>query len=134
MAGIDRTTGKPLDGWPHVVQSLIVLFTTGYGARLMRRYFGSDVPRLLGANLTRRTVLLFVGALIVAVDLWEPRARVRKIDVDRGANSPENLRLGHFAMTVRCAFFPRGHLGDFTPAQGEYTLTIVSGNAGIIVS
>jgi phage baseplate assembly protein W len=40
MAGIDRATGRLLDGWPHVVQSIVVIITTTYGERM--RAAGSD--------------------------------------------------------------------------------------------
>ncbi|MCW2319185.1 phage baseplate assembly protein W, partial [Rhodoblastus acidophilus] len=54
-AGIDKRTGRPLEGWPHVVQSLGTIFTTGFGARVMRRVFGSAVAGILGQNLTPDT-------------------------------------------------------------------------------
>lgn len=132
MAGINRRTGKLLIGWPHVVQSLVVLFTTSFGTRVMRRYFGSDVPRLLGQNITKRTILLFMSAVIVAIELWEPRFRVSKVDVDDD-NTPESLRKGNLKMTVRGVYYPRGQFGDFTPAPGEYTLTIANGGTGGII-
>lgn len=134
MAGINRATGKLLDGWPHVVQSLQVLFTTSYGQRVMRRYFGSDVPRLLGENITRATVLRFCSAVVVAIDLWEPRFRVTKIDFDRALDTPETLRAGRLAMTLRGVYRPRGHLGDVTPDRGTHALIVGLGSEGIEVT
>ncbi len=132
MAGLNRETGKLLTGWPHVVQSLIVLFTSHFGSRVMRRIFGSDVPRLLGQNITPRTLLRYVGAIRIAVIFWEPRWRVTRVLMDPKINTPENLRAGIFAMTIYGTYRPRGHLGDFTPAPGETSLTITSGDKGII--
>lgn len=124
MAGIDRNTGKLLAGWPHVVQSLHVLFTTSFGSRVMRRYFGSQVPQLLGNNLVPSTITRFLAAVITAIELWEPRFRVVKVDIDATRNTPESLRLGRLAMTVRGEYRPRALEGDFTPARGEYFLTV----------
>lgn len=133
MAGINRDTGKMLSGWPHLVQSLGVLFTTHIGARLMRRHFGAESPDLLGENLVPATILRFAGTIIVAVELWEPRFRVRKIDISRDANTPEKLRLGRVSMAIRGEYRPRGHLGDPTPARGDYTLTVGIGSGGFEV-
>lgn len=134
MAGINRETGKTLAGWLHVVQSLMVLFTTHYGMRVMRRFFGCDVPTLLGQNLTPRTVMRFCYAITVSCELWEPRFRVKKIDIDATANSTEALRAGRLSMSIRGEYRPRGHLGDPTPARGEYALLIGKGAAGFEVS
>ena len=134
MAGINRETGKWLSGWLHVVQSLGVLFTTTYGQRVMRRYFGSQVPGLLGENLTSATVLKFISAVVVAIELWEPRFRVSKVDVDPDANTPERLRQGFLAMSVRGVYRPRALSGDFTPARGEYVLSVGLAGSTIKVS
>ncbi|HWW46547.1 MAG TPA: GPW/gp25 family protein [Xanthobacteraceae bacterium] len=130
MGGIDRVTGRPLDGWPHVVQSLQVIFTTSFGSRIMRRHFGSQVPSLLGENIGVPTVMRFVSALVVATELWEPRFKVAKVDF--GRNSPEDLRSGKLALTIRGQYRPRGHLGDFTPEPGERTLTVGLGSSSSI--
>lgn len=133
MAGINRETGKLLTGWEHVAQSLQVLFTTHIGSRVMRRYFGSEVPPLLGENLTPRTILRFTYAIIVACELWEPRFRVKRVDIDPAGNSVERLRGGRLAMTIVGEYRPRGHLGDPTPARGDYVITIGAGARGVEV-
>ena len=136
MAGLDRSTGKLLAGWPHVVQSLMVIFTTHFGVRVMRRYFGSNVPRLLGENMTRVTILRFTAAVMAAIDVWEPRFSITKCDMPDSAtgNPPEKVRQGQLAFTLRGIYRPRGHLGDETPAQGEHTLVITGGDTGIIIT
>jgi phage baseplate assembly protein W len=85
--GIDRTTGKPLSGWPHVMQSLGVIFATKFGSRVMRRNFGSAVPSVLGKNLVPSTMLKFMTAATIAIELWEPRFRVRKFIYPATENS-----------------------------------------------
>lgn len=114
--GIDRRTGKVLAGWPHVQQSLDVIFTTVYGEREMRRWVGSFVPKLLGQNLAPSTVLKFWTAICVAIDRpasdgGEPRYRVSKI-LPKG--SPDGMREGHLGFTIEGTYYPRGHLGDYS--------------------
>jgi phage baseplate assembly protein W len=121
--GIDMRTGAVLSGWPHVAQSIEVILTTRIGDRLMRRVFGSQVPRLLGEPLTSPTIVRFFAAVIAAIELWEPRFRVRAIDVVDG-NSAERLRGGRLALRIRGEYRPRGHLGDPTPDWQERSLTI----------
>ena len=121
--GMDRRTGAVLTGWPHVVQSIEVILTTRIGERMFRRVFGSQVPGLLGEPLTSPTIVRFFAAVIAAIELWEPRFRVRSIDVIDG-NSAERLRSGRLALKIRGEYRPRGHLGDPTPDWQERSLTL----------
>lgn len=114
MAGIDRRTLRVLDGWPHVVQSIEVILTTRIGARVMRRTFGSAVPGLLGRPLTPRTILRYATAIIVALELWEPRFRIRQVTFPTPSNNPDSLRLGKLRIVMLGEYRPRAHLGDFT--------------------
>ena len=121
--GMDRRTGAVLSDWPHVAQSIEVILTTRIGERMFRRVFGSQVPKLLGEPLTNPTIVRFFAAVIAAIELWEPRFRVRSIDVIDG-NSAERLRAGRLALKIRGEYRPRGHLGDPTPDWQERSLTI----------
>lgn len=123
MAGFDRRTGKPLSGWAHVLQSLEVIFTTPIGSRVMRRQFGSAVPGLLGRPINRMTVLRFATAIIAAIELWEPRFRVRRVWFTRAKNNPDKARLGSLSMSLEGQHRPRGHLGDPTPEGEDRTIT-----------
>lgn len=106
--GIDRETGKPLTGWPHVAQSLGVIFTTRFGDRVMRRWVGSLVPNLLGENMTTSTFVKFFAAVGAALE-FEPRVRLIQV-------FPLSVsRTGAAEIRMEVEYRPRGHLGDFTP-------------------
>lgn len=113
MAGIDRRTGRPLDGWGHVVQSIGVIFSTRLGERVMREYFGSGATTLLGRMLAAGQILQFFALVAAALDLWEPRFAVTRIIPL--TTSPQDLALGRFAFALEGEYRPRGHLGDKTP-------------------
>lgn len=48
MIGMDRATGRTLDGWQQFVSRVSQVLTTPLGGREHRRRFGSRVPELLG--------------------------------------------------------------------------------------
>jgi phage baseplate assembly protein W len=112
--GIDRETGKPLSDWDHTLQSILVILSTHFGERVMRRVFGSAVPRVLGKNLTPETMLKFYMAVAGAIELWEPRFRVRRFDYPGATNSPEDLRQGKIGVRMIGDFMPRALEKDFT--------------------
>lgn len=108
-AGLDRETGKPLYDWSHTLQSVGVILTTGFGERVMRRYFGSAVPRLLGENMVVETFVRYFAAIGIALQ-QEPRVRLLQI-------TPVSVsRTGAAALKIELEYRPRGHLQDFTPA------------------
>lgn len=119
--GVDRVTGRVISGWDHVLQSLGVIFTTRHGERVIRRWFGSFVPAILGRNMTQRNVIRFWTAVCVAIDLWEPRYKVTRIIAEA---SPEQMRLGSLGFVIEGQYRPRGHLGDFT-VEGPRRLAIL---------
>jgi hypothetical protein len=110
MAGIDRTTGKMLDGWAHVEQSLKVLITTSLGSRVERRDIGSRLPRLVDSPISAHTLVDFYAATAGVIDKWEPRFRLTRVNM----SMPET---GHLLIEAEGIYFPRGHLGDFSVQQ-----------------
>ena len=38
--GLNAATGSVIEGWPHVAQSLQDIFTTRFGTRIMREWYG----------------------------------------------------------------------------------------------
>lgn len=134
MTGMDRRTGRSLGGWDHVVQSLEVIFSTRIGERVMRRSFGSDVPALLGEPLSEPTALRFFTAIIVAIELWEPRYRVRQVAIEPAQNSPEALRAGRLRLAIIGEYRPRGHLGDPTPEARDRVVHVSAAGGAIEVA
>ena len=114
--GVDRRTGKVLVGWPHVQQSLGVIFSTRYHERVLRRYVGSFVPHLLGESALPRIITRFFWAIASAIDLWEPCYSIQRVLVGPEV-SPETVRLGNFTFQNDGVYRPRGHLGDMTPER-----------------
>jgi hypothetical protein len=72
MHGINALTGKPLTGIEHLRQSIRDILTTRIGTRVMRRDYGSDVPRLVDAAMTPRLAMNLYMAVAVALDKWDP--------------------------------------------------------------
>ena len=120
MQGIDRITGRALGGFDHLIQSIEVILTTRIGERVMRRTFGSHVPRLLGEKLITPVVLNFFTAIVIAIEIWEPRYDVISVKTASDSGAADRARLGRLGVTIRGNYMPRGHLGDFTisPADG----------------
>lgn len=120
-AGMNRETGRVLVGWPHVEQSIGVILITSFGTRIMRGWFGSLVPQMLGENLTERTVLRFVQAAVVAIELFEPRFKILQVKME---GTPETLRRGQLKVAIQGDYRPRALYGDFTVEGARvYTLS-----------
>lgn len=118
-AGINRETGRLLTDFDHVVQSIGVIFSTGIGSAVLREWFGFPGMSLLGKLATATTISRFFRAIALALTLRqlnglpaEPRFRLVKI-------TPISLgRDGNLVVLLEGIYFPRGHLGDFTPESG----------------
>jgi len=109
-----RHTGHPLEGWPHVVQSLTDIVTTALGERVERRRYGTDVTALLDRPMTPAVVMDASVAIAEAIaprtvngqEYGEPRFDLAAI-VPREAG-PD----GRLVLDLVGLYYPRGHLGD----------------------
>ena len=81
MIGMDRTTGRRITGEDHLRQSITDILTTPIGSRVMRREYGSDLPALIDAPITPETVVDVFQAAAEAIGRWEPRFRLRRVQV-----------------------------------------------------
>ncbi len=81
FTGLSATTGAAVSGVDHLIQSLRDIITTPIGSRVMRRDYGSRVPFLLDAPMSRGLVADIVAAVAEACAEWEPRVRLKRIVV-----------------------------------------------------
>ena len=84
MRGMDRHTGKPLDGLAHLQQSIGDILGTPVGSRVMRRPYGSVLPFLIDQPYNTATQIRLVAATATALMRWEPRIRLSRVSMDLG--------------------------------------------------
>ncbi|SFD76256.1 hypothetical protein SAMN05428997_1534 [Bosea sp. CRIB-10] len=120
--GFDATTGKPLSGWAHCVQSIAVILTTRIGSRVMRRAFGSLVPELQDRNATPLLIMQVYAAVAAALRAYEPGFRLRTIQLSRSGAD------GIFAFQISGIFYPRGHLGDYSISETRSAVLAANDN------
>lgn len=109
MAGMSRTTGRPLGGDAHLSQSIADILTTPIGSRVMRRDYGSLLFELVDQPDNARTRIRLFAAIAVALAKWEPRLRLTRVAVDRPAP-------GSLSVTVE------GTRTDSTPSAAATSL------------
>lgn len=136
--GMNRFTGKLLQGWPHVEQSMELIFATPYHERVLRRWVGSFVPMLLGEITVSRVITRFYWAIVAGIDLWEPDYRIRQVyymgDALSGwsplptQSAADMIRLGQAIFRNEGVYRPRGHLGDFTPYERKQSALVGLGD------
>lgn len=79
MTGMDRLTGKNIEGAEHIAQSIGDILTTPIGTRVMRRDYGSRLPELIDAPMNRATRQLIAAASAGAIARWEKRIRLSRV-------------------------------------------------------
>lgn len=129
MAGIDRRTGRVIDNLSSAHQGVEVALSTRLASRVMRREFGGGVVELLGRAMTPALFAAWKQLVATAIDLWEPRFRVRRVLV---TGSVEEIRTGRAGLMIEADYRPKGHLGDFTVERIE-TFTIWAGDRSLMV-
>ena len=122
--GINAETGGTIIGWPHVEQSLRDIFWTRFGERIMREWYGSFVPGLLGQNITPKDVTPFFAAIASAIEQWEPRFRVTELVPTKVS------REGELHIFIAGEFRPRAMFGDFT-VEGARRVDFYVGAEGL---
>lgn len=111
MADLDRDTGEVIDNLTSGLQSVEEIFSTRLRERVMLREFGGGVIELIGRRITPRLFPAWKLLAATAIDLWEPRFRVRRLVA---TGSVEAIRAGAAGIDIQADFRPRGHFGDFT--------------------
>jgi len=81
MIGMDRHTGRTLSGDAHLAQSITDILTTPKGTLVMRRDYGSDLPDIIDRPMNGITMIDAYLAIAEALDLWEPRISVERVQI-----------------------------------------------------
>lgn len=84
MTGMDRVTGKAIDGTDHLRQSIADILFTPIGTRIARREYGSHLPALLDQPLNAATRIRLFAATALALQRQEPRVSITRIALDAG--------------------------------------------------
>lgn len=84
MRGINATTGKALEGIDHLAQSISDILTTPIGSRVMRRTYGSLLPRLVDQPFNAGTRIQLFAAIAGALMRWEPRLQLSRVSLALG--------------------------------------------------
>lgn len=98
---MDRTTGKPLSGIDHLRQSILDILSTRIGTRVMRRDYGSRVGELIDAPANNAFAVALYAAVAEALDKWEPRFKLKKIDF-------KMLGTGQVSLSFEGMYLPSG--------------------------
>lgn len=101
MNGTSAITGQHLAGIDHLRQSIRDILGTPIGSRVMRRDYGSRLPRLIDAPMNRATLVQIYAATIEALGRWEPRIRVNRV-------LAADARPGRVTLTIEAAYVPDG--------------------------
>ena len=91
MIGMHAQTGQAITGIDHLRQSVMDILTTPLGSRLMRPDYGSTLFTFLDSPLTH-TVGLY-AAIAQALQQWEPRLKLHKVEHHRNDQGQLHLRL-----------------------------------------
>ncbi len=76
MLGMNRTTGKALEGGDHILQSVHDIITTPKGSRVMLREYGCAVPDMVDRPTNELFDIELHASIAEALAKWEPRFRL----------------------------------------------------------
>jgi phage baseplate assembly protein W len=82
-----------VDGVEAVRQAVLLLLSTTPGERVMRPDYGCDLHRLLFAPNDDTTAGLAIHYVRRALERWEPRIAVLRVDADRDPDQPGVLEV-----------------------------------------
>jgi len=123
MSDIDMRTGEVIDNYRSALQSVEIIFSYRVGSIVMLREFGAGFVELLGRLMTPTLFLVFRQVIGTAIDLWEPRFRVRRVTV---TGTVDGIRLGEAKFSIEADWRPRAHQNDFTVESiRDFTLFFV---------
>ena len=85
MQGMHRQTGAPLGGLEHIRQSIGDILSTRPSERVMLPEYGSALPDVIDAPMNSAAAVDAFMAVAEALDAWEPRFRLEKIEMAEAA-------------------------------------------------
>lgn len=93
--GLSRTSGRGIaaNSLEHLRQSIAHILTTPIGTRPMLRDYGSDLPRLIDQPLNGSMPLRIYAATAIALQRWEKRVRLRRVQLTPSADGSAVLQL-----------------------------------------
>lgn len=109
--GIDRHTGRPLVGRPHLLQSLAVIWTTRVNTMPMLLEFGSNLRGNLAKDMTPALALSIYNDLIASAHRWEPEYRVLRLQLVQLGES------GLLALRHAGLYYPEGRYGNYRDVE-----------------
>ncbi len=87
LKGMSRISGHGRGGLEHIRQSIGDILSTRPGERVMLPEYGSDVPDVIDKPVNSSAAVDAFMAVAEALDAWEPRFRLEKIDMtEAGGN------------------------------------------------
>ncbi|MCA8032015.1 GPW/gp25 family protein [Burkholderia arboris] len=81
MVGICKYTGKRIAGIAYLRQRIDTLLTTPLVTRVMRRYWGSKLPRLVDRPTDAALHIDLYAATALALKQWEPELKVSRVRI-----------------------------------------------------
>lgn len=101
MHGLNSHTGASVAGLAHLRQSIRDILSTPIGSRVMRREYGSRLHELIDAPSSRATLLQLYAATAEALERWEPRFKLTRVQA-------ESATPGHIFLTLEGEYLPEG--------------------------
>ena len=121
MKGLSAATGRAIAGEAHLRQSIADILFTPRGSRVMRRDYGSLLSELMDAPANRSTVVRLYGATAGALRRWEPRLKLKTVQLTRGDGA------GAFVLRI-------GGLRTDTPQPTPVSFDLLFSRAGATVA
>jgi phage baseplate assembly protein W len=94
--GLQVTSGGGIDtvsGDASIRQAILLLLSTSPGERVMRPTYGCHLRRLVFSPNDDTTAGLAIHYVRTALDAWEPRIDILKLDAQRRGDTPEVLEI-----------------------------------------
>lgn len=101
MRGMNREAGTSLAGFDHLRQSVVDILTTPKGTRVMRREYGSNLPRLVDRPVNQSLIASIRAETVDALSKWEPRLRCERVQLNE-------VGQGYVTMDLTFTYLPDG--------------------------